>query len=126
MIIEYDQDGRIFHIVSDPVPPGLAELLTANGAAFLEIKPVPLPEIPMFEADGSPMVNDAGEQIMASAGVEYADVDLDADYVVDGQVQPRPLIEAAASKNTIAADDVDFAVITGLPNPTTGSSSITV
>lgn len=35
MIVEYDGAGRIFHIVSDPIPQGLVEVLAEMGRPFV-------------------------------------------------------------------------------------------
>ncbi len=46
-------------------------------------------------------------------------MDLARDYLVDGVVCRRPNLEAIVNKTSIAADDADEAVISGLPDPIT-------
>lgn len=36
MIAEYDNTGRIFHIVNDPAPVGLVDVMKENGCNFIE------------------------------------------------------------------------------------------
>lgn len=35
MIVEYDDDGRITHIISNPVPAGMEKILQANGSRYV-------------------------------------------------------------------------------------------
>lgn len=57
MIVEFESDtGRIFHIVSDPVPDGMLELFQSLGKTFLVLDPVPWPPEPQFDAEGTPVM----------------------------------------------------------------------
>lgn len=60
MIIEYEEGGRIVHIINDPVPPHMAEFLSASGKPFLEVSP-----------GGS-------------------EISIDEHFVLNGQVSDRP------------------------------------
>lgn len=82
MIVEYDDSGRIFHIVRDPVPRHMAGFLRGEGKTFLEVAPVPWPEEPTEDADGN--------WSMQSNGWDPVPCDLMRDYVVDGELAPRP------------------------------------
>lgn len=89
MIIEHDETGRITHVVNDPVPEGLAALLLDKGRPFIEV------------------------------GSDQPKPDLAADYIEARAVCPRPSMNVTLSKTRIAADGVDTAVISGIPDGAT-------
>lgn len=117
MIVEYDQTGRISHVVFDPVPEGFVDLLNENGKTFLNLPPEPLPDLPLFDEEGNQLfdttyesvLDEDGAQIFADDGSEmvrviktplmdtgrmaYADVDIDRDFVMNGMVLERPKID---------------------------------
>jgi hypothetical protein len=108
MIIEYDERGLIFHIVSDPVPAGLADGYTAEGKTFLDFPPEPLPAIPLFNEDGSPMLGEDGEQILASPGYTQLDADMQLHYVLDGELTDRPEFDLPATLDIPLNESVEF------------------
>jgi hypothetical protein len=69
MIAEYNAEGRIFHIVSDPVPPGLVERLTEMNSVFLNLPPEPLPDVPALGADGEPVYDYETKPLYEEDGV---------------------------------------------------------
>lgn len=117
MIIEYDENGRIFHIVNDPVPAGLSETYVSMGKTFLNMMPVPWPETPQFDPNGQPVINPAtGMQMMASDGSDPVQVDIVADYVLDGEITPRPIFNVPDRIELVAGED---SVTLALPDPCT-------
>lgn len=91
MIIEYEPNGRITHIVNDPVPVGIAEVMRRNGSTLLDLPPEPLPEVQKRDPDTGHLVFDEeGEPVMESPGMRFAECDILKDYVVDGAIQRRP------------------------------------
>ncbi len=98
MIVEYNQDGRIFHVISDPVPDTIAAMLNDRGRTFLDLPPEPLPEVQMRDPDTGHLVfDDDGEPAMGSPGLRFAACDISKDYVVDGRVVRRPSCGCTAS-----------------------------
>lgn len=91
MIIEYTENGQISHIMFDPVPPGVVDVLTEKGSRFLDIPPV-----------------------STSEGTTTAKADIFTDYISEGQITPRPVITLPEDM-TIAVGET--AVIDGLPDP---------
>lgn len=93
MIVEYDATGMITHIVNDPVPPGLVDLMRERGRTLIEL-------IPDYSEDG--------------AGA--AEVDLIGDYVdVDTQeIKKRPVVEFPAEITLAIGDSYK---IENLPDP---------
>lgn len=57
------------------------------------------------------------ERGVAFALSDDATIDPDTHYIADGEVAERPVLEAQISSQTIRADDLDEAIITGLPSP---------
>ena len=116
MIVEYDNNGSIIHIINDPVPEGLADIMRQNGAVLLDLPPVKRPDnqliengVPIFEEDGV-------TPVMVSNGYDMADVDFMRDYVdtVAKEIKNRPLI-SAPSKITLNVGD--NYTLSGLPDP---------
>lgn len=109
MIVEYDETGRIFHIVS-LVPEGLAELMRENGHTFLDLPPTPLPEVQKRDPDTGHLLFDSdGEPVLESPGLCFAECDISMDYVVAGEIMRRPSCgcEVSATGRVIT--------LTGLP-----------
>ncbi|MBN8241858.1 hypothetical protein JF546_02395 [Nitratireductor aquimarinus] len=110
MIVEYDEAGRIFHVISDPVPEGLAELMRENGQAFLDLPPAPLPEVQKRDPDTGHLLFDGdGEPVIESPGLSFAECDLSTDYVVDGEIVRRPSSGCGVSATGRVV------ILTGLP-----------
>lgn len=94
MIIEYEENGRIFHVVSDPVHPQVLEMMLQRESGILNLPPIPEPleherdwdtgEL-RYNADGSPK--------MVSPGVTFQRCDILSDYILDGVVTPRPVLD---------------------------------
>lgn len=116
MIIEYDEVGRITHIINDPVPPHMADFLEDSGHRFLDLPPVPWPAEPQFDGDNNPLLDDYGRQVMASNGMDSVECDILSDYVVGGEIVRRPDCPAAVTVNGRAIS------IAGLPE----GASVTV
>ena len=94
MIVEYDSNGKIFHIIHDPVPPHMAGFLRENGHRFLDLPPVPWPPEPQFDEGGKPLLDEDGTQMIASNGMDSVPCDIVSDYVVDGELNRRPACSA--------------------------------
>ncbi|WP_299937489.1 hypothetical protein [uncultured Nitratireductor sp.] len=91
MIVEYDETGRIFHVISDPVPEGLASVMLEHGKVFLDLPPTPLPELQKRDPDTGHLLFDGdGEPVLESPGLSFAECDLSTDHVVDGEIVRRP------------------------------------
>lgn len=138
MIIEYDENGRIFHIVQDPVLPSQVAAFADRGVRFVNVPPVALPDIPatdedgqpiydmssepMVDEDGNPLRDEQGEvlfrdvnrQRMITGRTESADVDFTRDYVRDGTVQARPTFDIQPE---IILSRGETYTISGLPVP---------
>lgn len=85
MIFEYDNSGRIFHVVQDPVPTDLTSQWEAMGKQFIEIPPVPQPEIEMVDGEGN--------TVMQSPGTTTFEVDLFTDWFNGTEVVKRPGVD---------------------------------
>lgn len=140
MIVEYDKAGRITHLVFDPVPEGLANIMDKNGATFLDLPPIPLPDLPVLDEsgnprfettydqifdehnnavlseDGSPLVQVIETPVMQTGRFEYASVDINSDFVSEGAVHPRPGIDIPESIRLRVGETI---TVPGLPVPAT-------
>lgn len=121
MIAEYDANGRIFHVISDPVPDGLAARLAELGRPFLDLPPLPLPDIPLlgedqqpvydveatplFEEDGvTPLRDEKGEHLhevkqtprMITGRTQSVAVSFTDHYVLSGVLTDRPSLPVPA------------------------------
>lgn len=52
MIAEYDKNGRIFHVMNDPVPEGMEEIMHENGCVFIVSKDTHIDVIQHYVKDG--------------------------------------------------------------------------
>lgn len=86
MLIFHTAEGRIEHIVFDPVPKGY----DTSGKPCVRKDPIPWPEEPVLDKAGVARTKPDGSPMMASRGADRFRVDLAQDYVVDGDVRPRP------------------------------------
>lgn len=87
--LEYDENGRIFHIIGEPSPPGTLERI----------------------------LNETGRAIQIET--DFSSYELhNAAYVSDGEVVMRPTFDCP-SEIEIVADNIDSFTIHGLPNPCT-------
>lgn len=142
MIIEHDKTGYITHIVFDPVPDGLAQVMKDNGALFLDLPPTPLPDIPSLDQNGDPMIDTTYETVLDEEGqplisedgspyvevietpimqtgrMEYASVDLQTDYVLDGKILKRPVFNKVPASVELVWGSSDM-TIDDLPIPCT-------
>lgn len=116
MIVEHTPEGRITHIVFDPVHPDVLTHVKGEGRTFLDLAPIKLPDEPLldengnqqmerhveplFDEDGSPLLNDAGEAlyqvtmtpVFLTNRIKPVEVSLFDDYVVGGEIAKRPSI----------------------------------
>lgn len=93
MIVEYAEDGTIIHIVNDPVPVGLVDIMLANGAVLIDLPPVQTPE-----------------------GLKFAEVDFMRDFVnvTTKEISSRPVIDMPSEVNLKVGETT---VLSGLPDP---------
>lgn len=121
MIAEHDTTGMIFHIIQDPVPPGMADRLTALGKTFIDVPPTPLPDLPVLGENGEPVVDietrelfeedgitprrdQNGEQLvevistprMITGRTQGVAVSFDQHYVLSGVLTERPTLPVPA------------------------------
>lgn len=89
MIVQFDEKGRIFHLVSDPVHSAIALNMQRMGANYLDLEPVD--------------------------GVSF-ECDIMRDWVDKGEIKPRPVFDLPDLVE-IAADGSDSHQIAGLPDP---------
>lgn len=116
VIIEHTEEGRITHIVNDPVPPGLEEFMTKEGKEFISFPPTALPDEPMIDpSTGTIVVDDDGQAIMVPGGTKFVECDIKIHYILDGAIVERPTFHAPALIE-IGANGTDEAVI-DLPDP---------
>lgn len=116
MIVEYEDNGRIFHTVSDPVHPEILRLMLEKGGNVLNLPPIPKPlEHERDWNTGELRYNEDGTPKMVSPGVDNQRCDILADYILDGAVTPRPVFDLPDEIELIA-DGVDTRTIT-LPDP---------
>lgn len=104
MIIEYEPNGCITHVVNDPVYFGLVEQLTQSGATFLDVSPTEV-------ATGE--VGEDGQPVFEAV---YAECDIFKHYIVDGAIAERPTIDLPAEHAMSVGEAV---TITDLPTPCT-------
>ena len=138
MIIEYDETGRIFHMISDPVPPSMIDLLTEKGHTFLNLPPVELPDEPLLDEDGNQKVDRQITQLFNEDGTPQKDAngeelyqvvetplfltnrfqsvsfDWLTDYVKDGQLVPRPTVSVPETAELVVGQT---GVVENLPKP---------
>lgn len=114
MILEYDEDGRIFHAISDPVNPSIVNVLTERGHRFVNLPPIALPDEPYLDAEGNPSLDDDGKPLMITGRVESVSFDWSTDYIKDGLLQARPRLSVPATVELAVGEQT---VISGLPIP---------
>ncbi|UVK46811.1 hypothetical protein BPNPMPFG_002521 [Mesorhizobium sp. AR07] len=116
MIIEYDEKGEIFHIISDPVNQSVLEMMLARESGVLNLPPVPAPLEHEKDWDtGELRYNDDGSPKMVSNRVINQECDILADYILDGAVTPRPVFDLP-DQIELVADGVDSRTI-NVPDP---------
>lgn len=137
MIVEFDEDGRIFHTVSDPVMPEVRDGMLAKGGRVLSFEPVPGPLVqeidvngnPIFEAlqlfdENGPVLDEngqpvfkQGDPVMVPDSVIGVTCNIRTDYIVDDQITSRPSFdESIPAEIVIVADGVDTVSLT-VPDP---------
>lgn len=116
MLIHHDEKGFIDLIQSDPGPEALANLMAMGG--YIDIQGVELPPEPLFNAKGEPILDNDGEQIVASRGTEFPELSPWVNYVdvKTGEVKERPVIPLHDDV-TITANGADRFTLEGLPRP---------
>lgn len=102
MIIEYEEDGRITHVINDPVYPGMADTLTAQGVRFADFPPA---EIVIEEGEDGPVT----ESVLAEC-------DIATDYILNGTITRRPTIAAPAEHVMTVGEQL---ILSSLPDPCT-------
>ncbi|RUU75712.1 hypothetical protein [Mesorhizobium sp. M7A.F.Ca.MR.362.00.0.0] len=119
MIVEYEANGRIIHIISDPVHAGVRNMMLneyTGPNTVLDLPPLPKPLVQEKDWDtGEPRFNLDGTPKMISPGVDNQRCDISADYILDGVVTTRPVFDLPDEIELIA-DGVDIKTIP-LPDP---------
>lgn len=110
MLVEYNETGQITHIVSDPVSDGLIEVMQTNNRTFLSLPPQPTTMVSEVIK-----LDDGTEQMLEyPSGYENAQVDIISDYVKDGLITKRPIMNVPSSVS-LKPDGIDTVTVTGLP-----------
>ncbi|MBC2806645.1 hypothetical protein C3Y94_026185 [Rhizobium ruizarguesonis] len=91
MIIEHNSDGLITHLVFDPVPHDLFQVMDSNGITYLNFPPV-----------------------QTEDGTKNVECDVSLDYIKDGQITRRPALQVPESVTLRVGETF---VVTGLPDP---------
>ncbi|MGO7308777.1 hypothetical protein ACCS91_33520 [Rhizobium ruizarguesonis] len=91
MIIEHNSDGLITHIVFDPVPPDLFQVMDDNGIAYLSFPPM-----------------------VTEEETKNVECEIALDYIKDGQITRRPALQVPESVTLRVGETF---VVTGLPDP---------
>ncbi|RUX60156.1 hypothetical protein [Mesorhizobium sp. M7A.F.Ca.CA.002.12.1.1] len=116
MIVEYEQNGRIFHIISDPVHSLVLDMMLQRDSGVLNLPPIPKPLEHERDWDtGELRYNEDGTPKMVSPGVTFQRCDIETDYVFDGAVTPRPVFDLPDVVELVA-DGVDTRKLT-IPDP---------
>lgn len=116
MIIEYNDNGRIFHTISDPVHPEILRMMLEKGGNVLNLAPIPKPLEHETDWDtGELRYNEDGSPKMVSPGVTYQLCDIETDYILNGVVTARPVFDAPEQIELIA-DGIDSHTI-AIPDP---------
>jgi len=122
MIIEYDNSGRIIHMIYDPVDPTIVDFYTSEDfeGNVLNLEPIPWPPTQDIDIDtGLPVVEIIDEEeipVMSSKGKDYAKVDMTGQYIKDGAVTRRPTFNlpemtAAEVGDTLRFDDLPLGTV---------------
>lgn len=116
MLIHYKENGFIDVIQSDPDEAALNTLLAMDG--YKHVPAEMLPEEPLVNVKGDPILDNDGNQIIASPGLRQPEITHDFHYVdvKTGEVLERPVITLREDA-TIKADGKDAVTVTGLPKP---------
>lgn len=116
MLIHYRENGFIDVIHSDPDEEALNTLLAMGG--YKHIPAEMLPEQPLVNVKGEPILDAEGKQIIASPGIVQPEITHDLHYfdIEADEVKLRPTI-ARVDDSTIKADGKDTVTVTGLPKP---------
>ncbi|QPC91455.1 hypothetical protein [Mesorhizobium sp. INR15] len=116
MIIEYEQNGRIFHVISDPVHPMVLEMMLTRESGVLNLPPIQKPLEHERDWDtGELRYNEDGSPKMVSPGVIFQRCDIAGDYILEGVVTARPLFDLPDEVELIA-DGADTKTLE-IPDP---------
>lgn len=116
MLIHYRENGFIDVIQSDPDENALNTLLAMCG--YKHIPAEVLPEEPLVNVKGEPILDAEGKQIIASPGIRQPEITHDQHYfdIQADEVKLKPTIPPV-DDTTIKADGSDTVTVTGLPKP---------
>jgi hypothetical protein len=137
MILEYDENGLIYHIVDDPVSPALKVHYEGKPGVKI-VEPTRGPPQPRLNADGEqeydevqqnvydnegdPVLDENGEQVTETISVPVFDegdlisakIRSDSHYVLNGEVVERPIFTIPESHVLAVGAELQ---INGLPDP---------
>jgi len=106
MIVEYDMDGRIFHVMFDPVPQEVIEELVSRDALFLSFSPHfgPDVEIPWIDEEGN-------QTTMLAQGPQVPFNVLPMTHYVDletMEVRERPALDVPTEVSVVVGQGIDI------------------
>lgn len=89
MIIQHDADGRIYHVVNDPVHPLVAQQYHGQPNTIF-LSPMPGEVEPLYDEKGNPLLDQFGEPLTQVVGAFVPVCDIMSDYVENGKLKKRP------------------------------------
>ncbi|MGV1754819.1 hypothetical protein [Agrobacterium sp. CG674] len=137
MIVEYTPEGRIMHVVLDPVPAAMFQILSDMGKTYLNVPPTKMPDELLRDEDGNqvfetisqavvidhvPQMDEQGNQQFEDVQVPSikhgamvsAQISLMTDYIEDGMVKARPVLSIPEA---VSLNVGQMGVVGGLPSP---------
>lgn len=115
MIVEFNENGQIYHIISDPVSPEVIQnVILNNPDRHLIVNPLRGPDLQIRNADGEIVFDENGSPIMGPGNLIYQSYEIEDWYVSDGQMVTRPVIEVPSSVELKVGESMTIA---NLPNP---------
>ncbi len=111
MLIQYTETGKIVLIQSTPIDEQVVKNIMSDESSgkWIRNDGVALPEIAFFTPSGEPILDNNGEQIVASPGIEMPVV-TSFEQMIDvamGDIIDRPMLPGSGEVVSIKADGKD-------------------